>query len=220
MINFEQARTNMVDGQIHTAGVVDDGILNAFLTVPREQFVPEKLKGIAYSDEDIDIGQGRYMLEPITHARMLQKAEVCADDVVLDIGSGAGYSSAILSSLVTTVIAVEHNKRQMDKAVKQWDSQGICNVVLIDDVLTDGNAQHAPYSLIIINGAVSEVPDVLFDQLDNGGRLITIIKKPNSVMGSVTLFRKGENGEVSSMPLFEAGTPFLKGFEAVPEFVL
>lgn len=220
MINFEQARTNMVDGQIHTAGVVDDGILNAFLTVPREQFVPEKLKGIAYSDEDIDIGQGRYMLEPITHARMLQKAAVSADDVVLDIGSGAGYSSAILSSLVTTVIAVEHNKRQMDKAVKQWDSQGICNVVLIDDALTDGNAQHAPYSLIIINGAVSEVPDVLFDQLDNGGRLITIVKKPNSVMGSVTLFRKGENGEISSMPLFEAGTPFLKGFEVVPEFVL
>ncbi|MGH1376899.1 MAG: protein-L-isoaspartate O-methyltransferase family protein [Alphaproteobacteria bacterium] len=219
MKNFEQARTNMVDGQIHTAGVIDDGILDAFLTVPREQFVPEKLKGIAYSDEDIDIGQGRHLLEPITHARMLQMVDVCKDDVVLDIGCGAGYSSAILSPLVTTVIAVEHNKRQMDKAIKQWDSHGICNVVLIDDELAHGNPKHAPYSLIIINGAVSKVPDAIFQQLNNNGRLVTVIKNQNSVMGTVTLFRKGGNGEISSKALFEAGTPFLKGFEVASEFV-
>ncbi len=217
MTDYAQARTNMIDGQIHTAGVVDTGILQSFETVPRELFIPEKLQGVAYTDENIDIGQGRFVMEPIIHAKLLQAVLPVAGDIVLDIGIGSGYSSAILSPLVTTVIALEHNKRQMDKATRLWEKLDLCNIALIESDLKNGEAKHAPYSLIIINGAVSEVPQIILDQLENGGRLATVIKEDNRNMGRATLFVKNSNGDVSSRPLFDAGVPYLAGFE--PESV-
>ena len=104
--------------------MVDTGILQSFETVPRELFIPEKLQGVAYTDENIDIGQGRFVMEPIIHAKLLQAVLPVAGDIVLDIGIGSGYSSAILSPLVTTVIALEHNKRQ-------WIRPRVCGKNLI-----------------------------------------------------------------------------------------
>jgi len=218
MIDFIQARVNMVDGQISTSGVVDSQILESFSSVPRELFVPERLRSVAYMDGDIDIGQGRFLLEPITHSKMIQAVDVKESDVVLDIGVGSGYSSAILSPLVTTVIALESNKRQIDKAIKLWDKLDICNIALIEGKLEKGVQGHAPYSLIIINGAVTHVPQSIMNQIDGGGRLIAIIKKPEQIMGRVTLFMKNSDGSVSSKYLFDAGVPFLKGFEPKSKF--
>lgn len=218
MADFLQTRINMVDGQIHPAGVVDPRILESFETVPRELFVPERLQGVAYTDEDLDIGQGRYLLEPITHAKMMQAVQPVEMDVVLDIGVGAGYSSAILSPMVTTIIALEHNKRQMDKATKLWDRLDVCNVALIEGTLTDGVPEQAPYSLIIINGAVEEVPDNIIDQIDVGGRLIAVIRKAGHAAGQAVLFVKSQSGDVSSKILFDASVPFLKGFEPKVRF--
>lgn len=203
----------MVDGQIHTAGVVDERLLAAFSTIPRELFVPEKLQSIAYTDEDLDIGQGRYLIEPIVHAKMLQAAAPNADDIVLDIGAGGGYSSAILAPMVTTVISVENNKRQMDKGVRAWKKLDLCNIVQVEADLKEGVQNQAPYSLICINGAVAEVPQAILDQLSVGGRLITVVRHNTQCLGKATLFMKNENGTVSSKPLFDAGTPFLEGFE-------
>ncbi|PCJ96022.1 MAG: hypothetical protein COA45_11535 [Zetaproteobacteria bacterium] len=213
MVDFLQTRINMVDGQIHPAGVVDPSILESFETVPRELFVPERLQGVAYTDKDLDIGQGRYLLEPITHAKMMQAVLPVESDVVLDIGVGAGYSTAILSPMVTMIIALEHNKRQMDKATKLWDRLDVCNVALIEGALSEGVSDQAPYSLIVINGAVEMVPDNIFDQMDIGGRLITVIRKPEQSVGQATLFIKSDNGTVSSKILFDASAPFLTGFE-------
>lgn len=218
MADFLQTRTNMVDGQIHPSGVIDPRILETFEKVPRELFVPERLQGVAYADEDLDIGQGRYLLEPMTHAKMIQAVQPVETDVVLDVGVGAGYSSAILSPMVMTIIALEHNKRQMDKAVKLWDRLDVCNVALIEGKLIDGVADQAPYSLIIINGAVEAVPDALLNQVDVGGRLIAIIRKTGQTVGQVTLFIRSEKGDVSSKVLFDASAPFLKGFEPKTHF--
>lgn len=218
MTDFIQTRTNMVDGQIHPSGVIDPRILETFEKVPRELFVPERLQGVAYADEDLDIGQGRYLLEPMTHAKMIQAVQPVETDVVLDVGVGAGYSSAILSPMVMTIIALEHNKRQMDKAVKLWDRLDVCNVALIEGKLIDGVADQAPYSLIIINGAVEAVPDALLNQVDVGGRLIAIIRKTGQTVGQVTLFIRSEKGDVSSKVLFDASAPFLKGFEPKTHF--
>ncbi|MGN7438565.1 MAG: protein-L-isoaspartate O-methyltransferase family protein [Alcanivorax sp.] len=218
MSDFALARKNMVDCQIRTAGVIDPWILDAFETIPREQFVPEKLSDVAYTDENIDIGQGRFLLEPIVHSKLLQAAKITDEDIVLDIGVGAGYSSAILSSKVTTIVALENNKRQMDKASRLWDKYDLCNIALIESGLENGEPKHAPYSLIIINGAVAEVPQVILDQLDIGGRLLTITKKPHQNVGSATLFYKSENGTISSTALFDAGVPYLQGFEPKVEF--
>lgn len=213
MADFLQTRINMVDGQIHPSSVVDQRILESFKTVPRELFVPERLQGVAYTDENLSIGQGRYLLEPTTHAKMMQAVQPNDDDVVLDIGIGAGYSCAILSPMVTTIIALEHNKRQMDKATKLWDRLGFCNIALIDGKLEDGVPDQAPYSLIVINGAVSAVPDVIIDQLDMGGRLVTVIRETNQSVGQVVMFIKSKTGVVSSKVIFDASAPFLAGFE-------
>ncbi len=218
MTDFSQARTNMVDGQIHTAGVVDPRILQAFETIPRELFVPEKSQSIAYTDEDIEIGQGRFLLEPITHAKMIQAVQPKKSDIVLDIGIGAGYSSAILSPMVTTIIALETNKRQIDKASRLWNKIGACNIALIEGKLENGVPDQAPYSLIVINGAVSEVPETVLNQMETNGRLITIVKKPGQPIGRATLFMKSKSGTISSKPLFDAAVPFLKGFEPKPQF--
>ncbi len=218
MTDFSIARINMIDGQISTSGVVNPQILESFGEVPRELFVPEKLCELAYIDESLDIGQGRFLLSPMVYSKMLQAANPCKSDVVLDVGSGSGYSSAILSPLVTTVIALENNKRQMDKATKLWTQLGACNIVLEDGDLVNGVPEQAPYSLIIINGAVSEVPNKIIDQMDVGGRLITVVRQSFSHIGRATLFIKSQNGDVSSKILFEANIPFLKCFEPSLEF--
>ncbi|MGH1403103.1 MAG: protein-L-isoaspartate O-methyltransferase family protein [Alphaproteobacteria bacterium] len=212
MTNFSQARKNMVDGQVHTAGVVDPRILDMFSTVPRELFVPEKLQGVSYTDENLDIGQGRCLMEPITHARLLQEARLVESDVVLDIAAGSGYSSAILSPIVSTVIALENNKRQMDKAQRVWDKLDMCNIVLETGKLNEGVTEHAPYSLIVINGSVPEVPDVILKQLAVGGRLVTVIAQKGDTIGQAKLFYKNDNGDVSSKTLFDTGIPFLADF--------
>jgi len=218
MIDFIQARTNMIDGQIHPAGVVDVGILDSFQNIPREEFMPDKLQSVAYTDENLIIGQNRFLLEPIAHAKMLQAAEIKSTDIVLDIGSAYGYSAAILSSLASTVIAVESNKRQIDKAARLWEKHSLSNIVQVENKPKIGAPKHAPYNVIVINGAVAEVPQSILDQLDVGGTLVTVIVEVGKQVGKAVVFRKSEDGNVSSSPIFDAGIPYLEGFEPVPEF--
>ena len=130
-LDFVQARKNMVDCQIHTSGVVHTGLLQAFETVPRELFVPEHLKGIAYFDEDIQLAKGRYLSEPLILSKMLQAADLQSDDVVLDIGGGTGYCAAILSSNVSTIIAVESDDAYIAAAKSNWSELDACNIVQV-----------------------------------------------------------------------------------------
>ncbi len=218
MTDFSKARINMVDGQISTAGVVNDEILESFKNTPRELFVPEKLRNVAYSDDSLDIGQGRYLLSPMIYAKMLQAVEPKEGDVVLDIASASGYSCAILSPLVTTVIALECNKRQMDKASKLWTQLGTCNIALINGKINEGVPDQAPYSLIIINGAVTKVPKEIINQMGPNSRLITVIKKDNISIGHATLFLKNINGNVSHRKVFDANIPILEEFKSEPKF--
>ncbi len=218
MLDFSKARTHMVDSQIQTNGVVDPLLLQAFSTIPRELFVPEKLQGIAYQDDDLSIGQGRYLLEPAIHAKLVQAAKPVQEDVVLDIGSATGYSSAILSPLVTTVIAVESNKKQIDKAVRLWNKIGACNIVSIEASLAEGAPLHQPFSLIIVNGAVGAIPEALCAQLSPGGRLVTILKPAGEVMGRAVLVYRSENGQISVREMFDAAAPYLEGFAPTASF--
>ena len=220
MIDFAIARKNMIDGQIHPAGVVDERVLDAFTSVPREMFVTEKMKDVAYTDDNIDLGQGRSLIEPITVGRMVQAVNPTSDDVVLVIGAATGYVSAVLSLLVSTVISQEPNKRHADKAERVLSKLGYCNVVSENGDITAGVAKHGPYNIIFVNGAVEKVPDVILDQLGLGACLIAVIRCPNSNAGQVTLFVKSENGNVSSRPVFDACVPFLREFQSQPSFQL
>ncbi|MBL4805470.1 MAG: protein-L-isoaspartate O-methyltransferase [Alphaproteobacteria bacterium] len=213
MMNFEQARKNMVDCQIHTNGVIDKRILNAFETVPREKFVPSRLQNTAFNDEDLRVAEGRYLLEPSVHARLIQALDLKPESVVLDIGGGTGYSAAILSSIASTVVVVESEQSYLDRLAETLDELDIRNVATFTADLHEGSPDHAPYDSIIINGAVAEVPQTILDQLAPEGRLVCVVKQAGKPIGAGTLYQKAENGSVSSYPLFDAATPYLEGFE-------
>jgi protein-L-isoaspartate(D-aspartate) O-methyltransferase len=215
---FSDARKNMVDGQVHTAGVSNPLILEAFGTVPRELFVPEKLKNVAYTDISLDLGQGRSLLAPIAYSKMLEFAAPQPHEVVLDVAAASGYSSVILSKLVNTVISLDKNKRQKDKAQRAMQSLDICNVVQVDGDVAQGASEYAPYSLIVINGAVEEVPQVILDQLAVNGRLITIVQTSEFSVGKATIFTKSDKGVVSSKILFDAAVPSIPEFEKAEAF--
>lgn len=210
MIDYDLARKNMIDGQIHPSGVVNKAILDSFAAIPRELFVPDKLQSIAYMDQSLSLGQGRYLIEPSMYAKLLQVLAPSKEDVVLDIGASSGYSSAILSPLVTTIIAIEKNKRQMDRATRMWSKLELCNIALIEGELADGHAEDAPYSLIILNGSVDKVPQSLLDQLADEGRLACFIREHDSPFGKAVIYYKNKQGHVSFKSIFDAGIPYLE----------
>ncbi len=213
-----QARKNMVDSQIHTAGVISEPLLEAFRTVPREMFVPEQLRGVAYIDEDLPLGDGRYLMEPSVLARMLQAADLRPQDVVLNIGDDTGYSSAVLSLLVETVITVESQAALLDPARRCWAEFSYCNIAVIDGDLTEGCPEHAPYSLIFMKGAVAEIPDIFLAQLSLHGRLVAILRPAGAKIGTAVIVERVGEGKYSTRKLFDAATPYIPGFEPRPEF--
>ncbi len=207
----------MVDSQLRTNKVTDLRLLEAFETIPRELFVPEHKRGIAHVDEDISVADGRYLMEPMVLARLLQAADVDASDMVLDIGCGTGYSSAILARLAATVVALEPDEALSNQANRTLSDLGADNVIVIKDPLNDGYAKQAPYNVILIGAAVAEVPQVIYDQLADGGRLVTVIKNRPGLGQASLMQRVGE--VVSRRYLFDAGTPGLADFAAEPGFV-
>lgn len=212
MINFYQARENMVNGQIETAGVTNLALLDSFGAVPREEFVPEAIQSISYRDEDIDIGHGRYLMSPIVHAKLLQAAQPQSHEVVLDVGCGSGYSSAILSPLVSTVVALDKDEDLLGEAGQCWKALGLCNIASLKGDLRKGAPDGAPFDLIIVNGAVSEIPQILVDQLSDTGRLMTVLKLSGRVMGQAVMVRKNSDGAPSVVPLFDASASYLPEF--------
>lgn len=221
MINkkYQKARTAMIDSQIHPMGVVSEVILSAFHKVPREKFTPPEMQGICYCDEDIAIGGGRFLMEPSVLARLLEYANLDKDSVVLTIGSGAGYTAAILSLLVSTVVALENEDIFVQQAQSVWDKLGYCNIVGVSAPLTSGVPKSAPYDYIFFNGAVCDVPQGIKDQLKVGGSLYALIKKAGQTIAKATEIKHIHKGAFSECVLFDAGTPYLIGFEPKKEFV-
>lgn len=216
---YEQARQSMIDSQIHPMGVISEPLLQAFATVPREEFVPEDKCGISYCDEDIEIAKGRYLMEPSVLGRMIQAVNPKPDDVALTIGSGIGYNAAILSLLVSTVVALEEDQTLIERAQACWDRLGYCNIAAIKGDICSGAPDHAPYSLIFINGAVCEIPDAIKQQLTVGGRLIAIVKCAGQNVAKATMVERVKENSFLEKILFETGTPYLAGFEPKKEFV-
>jgi len=216
---YAQARQAMINSQIHPMGVVSEALLEAFSVVPREAFVPENQCGICYCDEDIEIAKGRYLMEPSVLARLIEATNPQKDDVALTIGSGIGYNAAILSHLVSTVVALEEDQNLIDTAQESWDELVCCTIACIKGELSKGAPQHAPYDLIIINGAVSEIPEDIKKQLNVGGRLVALVKPAGQKVAKATLVEHIKERCFSDRILFDAGTPYLSGFEPKKEFV-
>ncbi len=210
-------RTMMVDTQIRPSDVTKYPIIEAFLLVPREEFVPSDRRETAYASENIELGQGRVVLEPRTFAKMLDVVDIQPRDLVLDVGPALGYSTAILSRLAETVIALEEDPslaREAEQSLAEW---GADNAALVEGSLVDGAPRHGPYDVIIIEGAVERVPDSLLGQLKEGGRIVCLFAE-----GALGTCRIGHriDGQVSWRYAFNAGAPVLRGFQAESAFAL
>ena len=220
--DFAMLRQRMVDGQIRTVDVTNLGVLAAFLTVPREKFVPENLRELSYTDEAIPLtasragGRGRYLMKPAALAKLLQAADIKSDDVVLDIGAGTGYSAALLSKLASSVIALEEDEKLAANANENLQNGSYDNVVVVSGPLTKGYAEESPFDVILLEGAVDFIPETLFAQLREGGRLLAAEGHGNSAVARVYM---KEDGVVSARRLFNLAINPLEGFVKTPEFV-
>ncbi|MDP6426461.1 MAG: protein-L-isoaspartate O-methyltransferase [Rhodospirillales bacterium] len=215
-MDFAAARRNMVASQIRTNRVTDGRIISALGEIPREVFVAEEKAGIAYVDEALALGGGRYLMEPMAFALLLQAADIGGDDVVLDIGCATGYSSAVLAHLAGTVVALEEDAAFAARATELLAELKIDNVAVMEGPLTGGYGNQAPYNAIVFSGAVAEVPGAITGQLADGGRLVCIEAGENGIGRGIVVGKYGES--VSRRHVFDAGSPILPGFERHPAF--
>lgn len=217
MVDYATVRMNMVESQLRTNKVTDQRVLEGFETVARERFVPEHLKSLAYIDEDLRIKDDRYMMEPMVLARLMNAAEIEPSDVVLVVGAGTGYALAILGRIAATVVGLESDKELAKEAEAALRDLAVDNAVVIQGDMTKGNAKQGPYDVILVNGAVGEVPKTLTDQLADGGRLLTVLREGNGP-GKATLMERWGTA-VGRRTLFDANTPVLPGFKRQVGFV-
>jgi len=218
MTQFAAQRRSMVDSQLRTNRVTHDALIAAMLEIPRERFVPERLSRVAYVDQDLPLGGGRFLMEPMVFARLVQALAVSPGDVVLDIGCGSGYSSAVLARLCSTVVALESDPVLAETARRNLADIDIDNVVVVDGQLETGYPDQAPYDAILMGGAVPETGETLTGQLTERGRLSAVVAKGAGPGRAVCATRIGDT--VSVRTLFDANAPGLPGFETIEGFVL
>ena len=217
--DFEHARTTMVDCQIRTNGVTSHKVINAFLNVPKEEFVSAAQRPLAYIDEDLPISQTnehRFLMESMSMAKLIQLADITEECIVLDVGCGTGYSTAVLSSLGASVVAVECNEELCETATKTLMELGYDNAVVVNGPLEKGLASEGPFDAVFIGGAIDAVPQTILDQLKDGGRLVAVIGNGNSA--TAKLFRKTD-GVIGVIDAFNCAVKSLPGFDKPAEFV-
>ena len=217
MADFTQARQNMVDCQLRTNKIVDENIINAFSSVPRELFVERRLQGIAYTDKDISVGFNRYLISPMIFGKLLQSLNIHPSEVALDVGCATGYSSAVLAHLVMTVVALEANKELAVKANDNFRSLAVDNAVVVEGAMDAGYSTQGPYDIIIIAAGIPLIPKSLKNQLADGGRLCTVIISDKG-LGNAVLLTKN-HGIISERILFDANISAIPGFEIEKGFV-
>ena len=217
MTAYERARVHMIDSQLRTNKVTDARVLAAFAGIRRELFVPEARRAAAYVDDDLPIGGGRHLMEPMVLARLMQEAAVRRNDAVLVVGAGGGYEAAVVSLLARQVVAVEEDAGLARRARAALVEHGIAAVSVVEGPLRQGWRARAPYDVILFSGAVAEVPEEIAAQLAEGGRLMAVVKA-DAALGRATLYLR-IGGVLGRRIIFDAATPRLPGFLPKPVFV-
>ncbi|WP_455198638.1 protein-L-isoaspartate O-methyltransferase family protein [Kaarinaea lacus] len=215
--NTEQARFNMIVQQIRPAEVLDDHVLNAMTEIPREEFVPERFKDLAFSDINIDIGHGEIMMKPIMEARLLQALQVKHTDNVLEIGTGSGYFTALLARMGSHVDSVEIEPEFIKQAQDRLTKQRIKNVSLIEGDAAQGWKEGGPYDVIAITGSIPILPEIFQQQLAVGGRMV-VITGTSPVMETLLITREADD-QWDRKSLFETDFPALRNVEQPQAFI-
>ena len=219
MIDYATARANMVESQIRPNAVTNRRVIDAFSDVPREAYVPKPMQATAYMDEDVPLTQAaghavRCLMQPMVLARLVQLAEITAEDVVLDVGCSLGYSTAILARLADAVVSLESDEDMAAAAIDILVEQGVDNAAVVTGPLNEGYQSQGPYDVIVLNGSVPAVPEALLEQLKEGGRLVAVVTE--GALGRAHLFmRHGDmfaeriafDATVAPLPDFAADEP-------------
>jgi protein-L-isoaspartate(D-aspartate) O-methyltransferase len=220
MSGFSTARQNMVDCQVRPSDVTDVPIIDAMLDVPREAFVPQNQRALAYLDLDLDVSDGasvkRFLIKPAVLARMLQAAEIKATDTVLVVGSATGYAAAVVAKIAGQVTATESDSSLAAKAGTALAGLGLGAVTVRVAAAADGDQAAAPYDVIVLNGATEIIPEGLFRQLKPGGRLVGVFATTLPPRATIVTHSHDDFGHRA---LFDAVAPVLPGLERVPAFV-
>ena len=219
------SRRAMVDNQIRTYDVTDQRVLAAFEVVPRELFLPAKFADLAYSDATLSVESGagttRSDLRPMTLARMIQGLDLAPDDQVLVVGAGNGYAAAVVAELCSSVVALESDDAFVSSTASHAAALGLTHCHSVGGQLHHGHKPAAPFTAILVCGAVERAVDELLAQLAPGGRLVTIETAAHEATrrsGKVVRFDK-IGGDMSSRVLFDATAPVLDEFREEPAFV-
>ena len=219
MIDFEHARSNMVDCQVRTCDVTEHELISAMLSVQREEFVPASLQSLAYIDEDLSLGEiassERYLMQPASFAKLAQLTAVENDDVVLVAGSGTGYSAAVLSLMASSVVAIEEDNALVDFSSEVLTRLGYMSVAVLHSELTNGCPKEAPYDVIFLEGSIEVLPSNYLDQLADGGRLVCVEGSGNAALAS--LYTK-QDGLISKREVMNCAVKPLPGFKKAKEF--
>lgn len=220
MSGFATARQKMVDGQVRPNDVTDIRILDAMLAVPREAFVPQNQRALAYLDLDLDVSEGgaakRFLIKPVVAAKMLQAAGIKDTDKVLVAGCATGYMAAVVARLAGQVMATEGDPGHTAKARDVLAQLGLANVTFRASAAAEGDPANAPYDVIVLDGATEIAPDRLYGQLKHGGRLVGVFataKPPRAMIVTRS------HADFGSRALFDASVPVLPGLERLPAFV-
>jgi protein-L-isoaspartate(D-aspartate) O-methyltransferase len=213
----ETARAHMIESQLRPNRVTDDRLIGAFAQLRRELFVPEHLRAVAYIDEDLPVGDGRYLMQPMVAARLLQIAAVEPKETALVVGAGVGYEAALLSLLARSVIALEEHAELARFGRSALVEHGIATASYVEAPLSGGHRQRAPYDVILFGGAVAEIPQEINAQLGEGGRMLAVLRPGGGVGRATVMLRTG--GVLAQRVIFDAATPLLPGFVPKPAFV-
>ncbi|MFO1068348.1 MAG: protein-L-isoaspartate O-methyltransferase [Geminicoccaceae bacterium] len=216
MTDYAKARWNMVENQLRPSRIEEPRLLEAMGEIPRDAFCPPQLRGVAYSDEDIDLGGGRHLIEPLALAKLVQAATPKPGDVALVLGCDTGYCAAVLAKLVATVFLLTPSRDNVAAIEGVLGEVGCDNVVLQTGDPAAGLASQAPFDIILLAGSVVAVPKALLDQLGDNGRLVAVVAPRRA--GKATLFRK-VGGSIGQVAVVDAAIPPLPELRPAPAFV-
>lgn len=208
VMDYEQARLNMVESQVRTWEVLDQKILSLLFKVKREEFVPASYRSLAFVDMEIPLGHGEVMLAPKLEARLLQEVDVQPTDIALEVGSGSGYVTALLASLAAKVHSVEIHPELHQMAVRNLHRANVGNTSLFLGNAAGGWKAQAPYDVIVLTGSVPILSDEFLQQLNIGGRMIAVVGRPPIMTARLVVRRTAD--AFSNTGLFETSIPSLR----------
>jgi protein-L-isoaspartate(D-aspartate) O-methyltransferase len=222
MVDFLQQRINMVESQVRPSDVTDRRIIRAMLELPREDFVPEAMRAMAYMDEAVEVAPrrdgvaARYLLPPRTLAKLVQLADIDPSARILDVGPATGYSTALLAKLATQVVALEVDDALCASMKENLRRLGLANVSVMHGPLPMGAAGEGPFDAILLNGAVDAVDWGLLDQLKDGGRMVGI--QASGSFGRANVWRRSSDA-FDIRPGFDVSAPPIPGFARAASFI-